>query len=79
MKFDYDYETDSLYINFNQRKSVDSMEISDGVVVDFDEDGRVTGIDVEHASTKLDLEHLDTGELPLKTGRRPGNRKLAKT
>ena len=36
MKLKYDPETDSLYIDLNARPSVDSREIQDGLVIDFD-------------------------------------------
>ena len=64
MKLHYYPETDSLYIDLNQRPSVDSREIVDGLVVDFDAEGRVVGIDIQHASQSLDLQTLETESLP---------------
>ena len=64
MKLHYYPETDSLYIDLNQRPSVDSREIVDGLVVDFDAEGRVVGIDIQHASQSLDLKTLETESLP---------------
>lgn len=43
MKLQYDPETDSLYIGLNDRPSADSREIAEGLVVDFDAEGRVVG------------------------------------
>ena len=40
-KLHYDAETDSLYIELKPKPSVDSREIADGLVVDFDTDGNV--------------------------------------
>ena len=40
MKLLYDQETDSLYIDLNARPSVDSREIQDGIVLDFDAAGK---------------------------------------
>ncbi|MBZ5567075.1 MAG: DUF2283 domain-containing protein [Acidobacteriia bacterium] len=65
MKLHYYPETDSLYIDLNARPSVDSREIADGLVVDFDADGRVVGIDIQHASQSLDLRTLETESLPM--------------
>ena len=65
MKLHYYEETDSLYIDLNSRDSAESVEVADGVVVDFDADGNIVGIDIDHASTKLDLSTLDAGALPL--------------
>jgi uncharacterized protein YuzE len=65
MKLHYYPETDSLSIELSDKPSVDSQEIADGLVVDFDADGNVVGIDIDRASRKLDLTTLETGVLPL--------------
>ena len=65
MKLHYYPETDSLYIDLVNRPSVESREIVQGLVVDFDADGNVVGIDIDHASRKLDLRTLETVALPL--------------
>jgi uncharacterized protein YuzE len=64
MKLHYYPETDSLYIDLNARPSSDSREIAEGLVVDFDSDGRVVGIDIQHASEIMDLKTLETEALP---------------
>jgi uncharacterized protein YuzE len=66
MKLHYYAETDSLYIDLAERPSADSREIVDGLVVDFDAEGRVVGIDIQHASQSLDLKTLETESLPLR-------------
>jgi uncharacterized protein YuzE len=65
MKLHYDRETDSLYIDLNARPSVDSREIQEGLVIDFDAKGQVVGIDIQHASQLLDLATLETESLPI--------------
>jgi len=47
MKLNYYPETDSLYIDLSERSSADSREISEGVVLDYDADGKLVGIDME--------------------------------
>ena len=69
MKLHYYPDTDSLYIDLNARPSSDSVEVADGVVVDFDAEGNIVGIDIEHASLKLDLSTLETEALPAVTVR----------
>lgn len=64
MKLHYHPDTDSLYIDLTSRTSVESREVADGVVVDFDEEGNIVGIDIEHASQRLDLGSLETQALP---------------
>lgn len=65
MKLQYDRETDSLYIDLNARPSVDSREVQDGVVLDFDAEGQIVGIDIQHASEIMDLATLETESLPV--------------
>ncbi len=67
MKLNYYTETDSLYIELLDKASVDSKEVSDGVVLDFDADGNLTGIDIDNAGKKLDLEKLILTKLPTHT------------
>lgn len=67
MKLNYYPETDSLYIELSDKTSVDSKEVSDGVVLDFDADGNLTGIDIDNAGKKLDLEKLILTKLPTHT------------
>ena len=64
MKLHYDPDTDSLYIDLNAKPGADAREIADGLVVDFDADGRPVGIDIQHASRDLDLSTLETQALP---------------
>jgi len=65
MKISYDKATDSLYIHLTDRPSVDSDEVNDGVVLDFDNDGALVGIDVQHASQRADIRSLSVLKLPL--------------
>ena len=64
-KLNYFPDTDSLYIDLSQRPSVESQEVSEGVVLDYDAEGNLVGIDIDHASSKLDLRELVTNHIPL--------------
>ena len=64
MKISYDKATDSLYIYLADCASVDSDEVKDGVVLDFDANGALVGIDVQHASERADLSNLSLSKLP---------------
>ena len=64
MKISYDKATDSLYIHLADRASVDSDEVKDGVVLDFDANGTLVGIDVQHASERADIHNLSISKLP---------------
>ena len=64
MKINYYPDTDSLYIDLSSKPSVDSREVSDGVVLDYDESGNLVGIDIDEASTKLGMRELILSNLP---------------
>jgi uncharacterized protein YuzE len=65
MKLNYYPDTDSLYIDLSSRTSVESREVSEGVVLDYDSQGNLVGVDIDHASRKLDLTELVTNHIPL--------------
>ncbi|MBE3588871.1 MAG: DUF2283 domain-containing protein [Thermoanaerobacteraceae bacterium] len=65
MRFQYYPETDSLYIDFSEKTSVESMEVAPGVVLDFDQDGHIIGVDIDNASQVVDLSKLEIKELPI--------------
>jgi len=65
MKLHYYPETDSLYIDLSASRSSDSKEISEGLVADYDDQGRIVGLDIQHASESLDLSKIETEHLPL--------------
>lgn len=65
MKISYDKATDSLYIHLADRASVDSDEVADGVVLDYDADRALVGIDVQHASKRADIHTLAVSKMPL--------------
>lgn len=67
MKFNYYPETDSLYIDLSSKKSVTSEEVSEGVIIDYDEDENIVGIDIDNASKKINLDALSFSNIPFKT------------
>ncbi|MCF8083775.1 MAG: DUF2283 domain-containing protein [Deltaproteobacteria bacterium] len=64
MKLNYYAETDSLYIDLSSKTSTESIEVSEGIVVDYDGDGNITGIDIDNASRKIDLKEVILNKLP---------------
>ncbi len=64
MKMNYYPETDSLYIDLSEKTSTESMEVSEGVVVDYDSEGNLVGIDIDNASRKVRLSELTISRLP---------------
>jgi len=64
MKLNYYPETDSLYIDLSATSSVESKEISEGVVLDYDSEGHLTGIDIDNANHKIDLKEIVLSKIP---------------
>lgn len=64
MKLKYFKDTDSLYIDLSENPSADSTEISDGIVLDYDANGKLVGIDIDNASSKVELDRLTVSSLP---------------
>ncbi len=66
MKLNYYPETDSLYIDLSEKPSVETREISEGVLLDYDAKGNLVGIDIDNASAKVQLKELILSKLPSK-------------
>lgn len=58
MKLAYHQATDSLYIDLSDNPGVESREISEGIVLDYDVNGNLVGIDIDNASHKVQLERF---------------------
>jgi len=54
--FRYYPETDTFYLEIKDNPSVESEEIVNGVVVDYDENGEVVGVEIEDASQRKMVE-----------------------
>lgn len=72
MKLNYHRDTDSLYIDLSEPTSVESREVSEGVVPDYGSEGNLVGIDVDNASRKVALERLIVSQLPCELERIAG-------
>lgn len=64
MKVNYYPETDTLYIDLSEQASVESEEIADGIVLDYDAAGNVVGMEIEGASKKVQLDRLEVSNVP---------------
>ena len=66
MKLNYHPDTDSLYIDLSEKPSVETREISEGILLDYDANGNLVGIDIDNASKKVQLKDLILSKLPSK-------------
>jgi len=58
MRMRYSQEADAIYIRLKESKIVNSDEVSDGLIIDYNADGDVVGIEILWVSEKADLEQL---------------------
>ena len=65
MNLNYFSDTDTLYIDLSSKSSVESKEISEGVVLDYDAEGNLAGIDIDNASKKLNITEINLNKLPI--------------
>ena len=62
MRMTVDKEADALYIRFDEAKIVESEEVSDGIILDFDANGRVVGLEMLYVRERFpdtDLSHVE--------------------
>jgi uncharacterized protein YuzE len=64
MKLTYHSDTDLLNIDLSERPGVESREVFEGVVLDYDSGGRLVGIDIDNAANKVELQQLILSNLP---------------
>jgi len=53
-----DKENDALYFRLDESPVVESEEVQPGVILDFNEDGRVVGVEILDLSTRTAPEQL---------------------
>jgi uncharacterized protein YuzE len=60
MKIEYDPEVDALYVRLSESKIIESEQVQPGIILDFDETGKVVGVEV------LSVSKHEKPSLPLK-------------
>jgi uncharacterized protein YuzE len=71
MKIEYDREVDAVYIYLQQKEVAKTIELSDVVKVDLDEEGNLIGIEVLDATQRYslaDIYNISTENLILDKG-----------
>ena len=58
MKMSYFQDTDTLYIEFKEADVVETKDLDENTLLDFDADGNIISITVEHASNRTDVHQL---------------------
>ena len=54
MRVRVDHAADAVYLNLTDRPIKDSAEVADGIVVDYDNEGRIVGIEILDTAKRSD-------------------------
>ena len=63
MKLTVDREADALYLDLDEAPAAESEEISPGVILDYNSEGKVVGIEMLYLSKRVSAEKLDRVQL----------------
>ncbi|NJL18894.1 MAG: DUF2283 domain-containing protein [Bdellovibrionaceae bacterium] len=63
MKLTIDREADALYLDLDEAPAAESEEISPGVILDYNAEGKVVGIEMLYLSKRVTAEKLDRMQL----------------
>ena len=55
MKVKYFPDTDTLLVNFSDKKITETRDLNENVLVELDEEGRVVSMTIEHAKQQTDV------------------------
>ncbi len=58
MKVSYDPKHDVLYLKFSDAKIVDTVEVAEGILIDYGENGEIVGIEMINASALIKTKPL---------------------
>jgi len=67
MKLTIDREADALYLDLDDAPAVQSEEISPGVILDYNTEGKVTGIEMLYLSKRVSSSQLRKVEVQPQT------------
>ena len=59
MKISYDPKHDVMYIKFSDAKVVETVEVEEGVLIDYGENGEIVGIEIINASLRTHSHPLN--------------------
>lgn len=60
MKIKYFKDTDTLYLEFKNSNIVETRDLDENTLLEFDEYGDICAITLEHASERTDINNLST-------------------
>jgi uncharacterized protein YuzE len=64
MTLTYFADTDTLYIGLRDGPAVETEDLTEGVLVDYDASRQIVGITIDDASRQVNLAKLEINDLP---------------
>ena len=58
MDIKYFPDTDTLLIDFSDREIVETKDINENILVEFDSDGELVSMTIEHAKNRMEVDTL---------------------
>jgi uncharacterized protein YuzE len=58
MRVKYFPDTDTAYLEFSERPSAETKEITENILVDLDKDGNLVGMTIEHANSQANIDEI---------------------
>lgn len=58
MKVRYFPDTDTLLVDFSDKKITETRDLNENVLIEFDEEGRVVSMTIEHAKQQTDVSEF---------------------
>jgi len=58
MKIKYFPDTDTLLVNFNNNKIVETKDVNENILIELDESGLISSMTIEHAKQQTDVREF---------------------
>lgn len=58
MKVKYFPDTDTLLVDFNDRKIAETRDLNENILIELDEEGRLVSMTIEHAKQQTDVREF---------------------
>ena len=58
MKVKYFPDTDTLLVNFSEKKIAETRDLNENVLIELDENGNVVSMTIEHAKQQTDISEF---------------------
>lgn len=68
MRVTYDPKYDVLYLKFSEKKIADTVEVAEGVLIDYGEGGEMIGIEVIETSSLIKANPLQEIDIKIQDG-----------